>query len=81
MKNEKKFIQEEKELRLENDSRLLADLIYLNYKYSNGKPININHVYNTLHDIINYTEEEVEKILEHAFIYLMVDYKLELQIY
>ena len=30
MKNEKEFINEENKLRMENDSRLLADLIYLN---------------------------------------------------
>ena len=48
MKNEKEFINEENKLRMENDARLLADLIYLNYEYSNGKPININHIYKTL---------------------------------
>lgn len=30
MKNEKEFIKEENKLRMENDARLLADLIYLN---------------------------------------------------
>ncbi len=54
---------------MENDARLLADLIYLNYEYSNGNPINIDHIYNTLHDTINYTKEEKEKIKKHAFIY------------
>jgi hypothetical protein len=37
MKNEKKFIKEENKFRMENDARLLADLIYLNYKYLNDK--------------------------------------------
>lgn len=78
MKNEKEFINEENKLRMENDARLLADLIYLNYEHSNSKPININHIYKTLYDTVNYTKDEEEKIKEHAFIYLRVDYGLEL---
>lgn len=78
MKSEKELIKAENELRMENDARLLADLIYLNYEYSNGKPININHIYKTLHDTVNYKKDEEEKIKEHAFIYLRVDYGLEL---
>lgn len=79
MKNEREFIKEENKLRMENDSRLLADIIYLNYEYSNGKQININHIYKTLHDTVNYTKEEEQKIFEHAFNYLRVDYGLELK--
>lgn len=56
----------------------MADLIYLNYEYSNVKPININHIYKALHDVVNYTKEEKPKILKHAFTYLIVDYGLEL---
>lgn len=56
MINEKEFIKEENRLRMGNDARLLADLIYLNYEYSNDKSININHIYKTLHDTINYTK-------------------------
>ncbi len=78
MKNEEKFIKEENKLRMENDARLLADLIYLNYEHSNGNLININYIYKTLHDTVNYTKEEENKIKEHAFIYLKVDYGLEL---
>lgn len=78
MKNEKKFIGKENKLRIENDVRLLADLIYFNYEHSNVKPININHIYKTLHNTVNYTKEEENKIKEHAFIYLRVDYGLEL---
>ncbi len=78
MKNEKEFIKEENKLRMESDAKLLADLIYLNYEYSNYTPINITHIYNTLHDTVNYTKEEKEKIFEKAFIYLRVDYRLEL---
>lgn len=39
---------------MENDARLVADLIYLNYEHSNDKTININHIYETLYDIVNY---------------------------
>lgn len=78
MINEKEFIKEENRLRMENDARLLADLIYLNYEHSNRKSISINHIYKTLHDTINYTKDEEEKIKKHAFIYLRVDYGLEL---
>lgn len=78
MKNEKELIKAENELRMENDARLLADLIYLNYEHSDGKLINIEHIYKILHDTVNYTKEEEEKIKEHAFIYLRVDYGLEL---
>lgn len=78
MENEKEFIKEENKLIMENDARLLADLIYLNYEHSNGNPINIDYIYNSLHDTVNYTKEEEEKIKEHAFIYLRVDYGLEL---
>lgn len=58
MKNEKEFIKEENKLRMGNGARLLADLIYLNYEHSNGKPININRIYKTVHDTVNYTKEE-----------------------
>ncbi len=78
MKDEKEFIKAENKLRMENDARLLADLIYLNYEHSKNKPININHIYKTLHDTVNYTKEEEEKIKKHAFIYLRIDYGLEL---
>lgn len=78
MKSEKELIKAENELRMENDARLLADLIYLNYEHSNGRHININHIYKTLHDTVNYTKEEEEKIKKHAFIYLRVDYGLEI---
>lgn len=50
----------------------------LNYEHSNGKTININHIYKTLYDIVNYTKDEEEKIKEYAFIYLRVNYGLEL---
>ena len=33
MKDEKEFIKAENKLRMENDARLLADLIYLNYEH------------------------------------------------
>ena len=81
MKDEKEFIKAENKLRMENDARLLADLIYLNYEHSKNKPININHIYKTLHDTVNYTKEEEEKIKKHAFIYLRIDYGLELNNY
>lgn len=58
MKNEEKFIKAENKLRMANDARLLADLIYLNYEHSNGNPINIDYIYNTLHGMVNYTNEE-----------------------
>ena len=64
MKNEKEFIKKENKLRMENAARLLADLIYLNYEHSNDKPININHIYKTLHDVVNYTKEEKKKYLK-----------------
>ena len=76
--NQMTFIKKENKLRMENDARLLVDLIYLNYEHSNGTPININHIYKTLHDTVNYKKEEEEKIKEHAFIYLRVYYGLEL---
>lgn len=52
IKNERKFINEENKLRMENDAKLLANLIYLNYEYSNDKPININNIYKTLNNTI-----------------------------
>ena len=66
---------------MENDARLLADLIYLNYEYSNNELINIEYIYKTLHDTVNYTKDEEKKIKEHVFIYLRVDYGLELKKY
>lgn len=70
MKNEKEFIRKENKLRMGNDARLLADLIYLNYEHSNGKTINIEHIYKTLHDTVNFTKDEKEKIKEHAYLYI-----------
>lgn len=78
MKNEKEFIKEENKFRLENDSRLLADLIYLNYENSNDKYINITSIYKTLYDTVNYPKGEEKKIFEQAFLYLRVEYGLEL---
>ena len=78
MKNENEFIKEENKLRMENDAKLLADLIYLNYEHSNGKHININYIYKTLHDTVNFTKDKEDKIKEHAFIYLRVYYGLGL---
>ncbi len=60
-KSEKKFIKEENKLRIENNVRLLADLIYLNFEHSNSKIININHIYKILYDTVNYTKVEEEK--------------------
>lgn len=78
MKSESEFIKEENKLRMENDARLLADLIYLNYEHSNDKPININHIYKTLHDTVNYSKEDEQKIIKDAFIYLRIYYGLKL---
>ena len=39
-----KFV-EKNNLRMKNDARLLVNLIYLNYKHSNGKSINIKYIY------------------------------------
>lgn len=77
-KNEKEYIIEENKPRMENNAKLLAALIYLNYVYSNGKAICNEHIYKILHDSVNYVNEEKEKIKQHAFIYLRVDYKLQL---
>lgn len=63
---------------MENDTRLLAYLIYLNYEHSNGKPINIEYIYKILHDTVNFTKDEKERIKEYAFIYLRVNYRLKL---
>lgn len=81
MKNENKFIKEKNKLKMENDARLLVDLIYLNYEYSNDNPINIEHIYNTLHDTINYTKEEKEKIKKHAFITMEYKHRFQRKIY
>lgn len=78
MKSQITFIKKEIKLRMENDAILPADLIYLNYEHSNGTPININHIYKTLHDTVNYTKEQEEKIREYALIYLNVAYGLGL---
>lgn len=43
---------------MNNDARLLVDLIYLNYEHFNDSIINIDYIYNTLHDTVNYTKEE-----------------------
>lgn len=40
IKNKKKFIEEENKLRMENHSKILANL---NYEHLNIKSININH--------------------------------------
>ncbi len=63
---------------MENDARLLIDLIYFNYEHLNGNAINIDHIYDTLHDTVNYSKEVKTNIKEYAFIYLRADYGLEL---
>ncbi len=76
--NEKNFIKEEKRLRIENDARLLADLIYLNYKYLDNKNVSVISIYKTLHDVIIYSQEEEKKIFRQAIMDLRVYYRLEL---
>ncbi len=61
MKNEKKFVKKDNKLRMENDARLLVDLICLNYEYFNDNLIDVNRIYRTLHDTVNYKKDEEKK--------------------
>jgi len=61
MKNEKEFVKKDNKLRMENDARLLADLICLNYEYFNDNLIDVNRIYRTLHDKVNYKKDEEKK--------------------
>lgn len=46
---------------MENDAILLADLICLNYEYFNDNLIDVNRIYRTFHDTVNYKKDEGKK--------------------
>lgn len=61
MKNEKQFVKKDNKLRMENDAILLADLICLNYEYFNDNLIDVNRIYRSIHDTVNYKKDEGKK--------------------
>ena len=69
MKNEKEFVKKDNKLRMENDARLLADLICLNYEYFNDNLIDVNRIYRTLHDTVNYKKDEEKNKRTCFYIY------------
>ena len=77
----KRLEKEEYKIRKENDSNLLADLIYMNDKLSAKKyddTITGISLLKTLHDEFKYTQKDNKDIVERASVLLKEKYNLEL---
>ena len=76
MVNEELFILE-KEIKKKHEIALLTDLLLL---YHNKKmDINIEHIYNAMHDTIVYSEEEKNNIINESLKVLKEDYNIEIE--
>lgn len=65
----KEFIRKSDNARRKRDIILLSELLDLYdeyYKSKKKEPINPLHVYNEIHDCLNYSEEEIKTIIQQA---------------
>lgn len=69
------FKNEEKEKRMICDTKLLKELLLLNYEYSNNKYLGTTaeDVYNSLSKKIKYTKKEKEQIIKNSIQLLNIE--------
>ena len=70
------FKKEEKKLRKLFDTKLLCELLLLNYQYSNNEYLGTTaeDVYNSLTKKIKYTKKEKEQIIKNAILLLNIEH-------
>ena len=70
------FKNEEKKLRKLFDTKLLSELLLLNYQYSNNEYLGTTaeDVYNSLSKKIKYTKKEKEQIVKNAIQLLNIEH-------
>ena len=70
------FKKEEKKLRKLFDTKLLCELLLLNYQYSNNEYLGTTaeDVYNSLFKKIKYTKKEKEQMVKNAILLLNIEH-------
>ncbi len=78
-KIDKLYLEEDKKIRILHESYLLADLLFLNYKYPNSHYYgnSIDSIYNSIHDKIVLNKKDEEKIINDALILLKIKYNIQ----
>lgn len=79
-KIDKLYLEEDKKIRILHESYLLADLLFLNYKYPNSYCYDnsIDSIYNSIHDQIVLNKKEQSKVIEDALILLKIKYNISI---
>ena len=75
------FKKDERKIRKLFDTRLLAELLYLNYEFNNKKyhnEISGKTIFNSLHSKIKYTEREKQEIVTNAILLLKINHNVSL---
>lgn len=72
------FKKEEKKIRKLFDTKLLSELLLLNYQYSNNEYLGTTaeDVYNSLAKKFKYTKKEKEQIIKNAILLLNIELDL-----
>lgn len=75
------FKKDERKIRKLFDTRLLAELLYLNYEFNNKKyhnEISGKTIFNSLHSKIKYTKREKQEIVTNAILLLKINHNVSL---
>ena len=75
------FKKDERKIRKLFDTRLLAELLYLNYEFNNKKyhnEISGKTIINSLHSKIKYTKREKQEIVTNAILLLKINHNVSL---
>ena len=75
------FKRDERKIRKLFKTRLLAELLYLNYEFSNKEyhdEISGKTIFNSLHDGIKFTEQEKQEIVTNAILLLKINHNIRL---
>lgn len=75
------FKRDERKIRKLFDTRLLAELLYLNYEFNNKKyhdEISGKTIFSSLQDGIKFTEQEKQEIVTNAILLLKINHNVRL---
>ena len=75
------FKKDERKIRKLFDTRLLAELLYLNYEFNNKEyhdEISGKTIFNSLRSKIKYTEQEKQEIVTNAILLLKINHNVRL---
>lgn len=75
------FLKEEKFIKKLSYTNLLADLLFLNYEYSNKKYHNVtgSQIYNSMQDQIRFSETEKKEIINDAISLIKIKYNVNVK--